>query len=125
MTITAPQALQALKEVVAEAPAGRDTVYQDRGTGGECYYVRYGVPSCIVGRALHRLGVPIEVLQGLDTASMGDPIGASSLARRGVTTPDAAVVFANAQLAQDRGKTWGQALDAAQRCFDTLGPDAQ
>lgn len=71
--ITADQLIDTLKDVAAENP---DTVYTPPAhmSGGlpssTCYYVHTDpsdptlkTPGCIVGVALHRLGVPLDELQ--------------------------------------------------------------
>lgn len=117
--ITVEQLGRALAEVVAEA--GSDYQYvTDTGTEirGRCVYQRDGAPSCMVGHALFKLGVPVDVLAQLDVASEdGEPCAIddsdaySVLSDAGfVLDSEAAERAAMAQTKQDSGWTWGAAL---------------
>jgi hypothetical protein len=94
--------IAALRAVVAEF--GPDHVYE-RGAGGACEYVRDDQPSCLIGQALHRIGVDLDFLDERE----GN--GASDVMRdvRGFST---IVMFGadDAQGAQDNFYTWGEAL---------------
>lgn len=67
MKITDEQLISTLRALAAERP---DYVYKAPAhmTGFKCFYVHTDSsgeptgPGCIVGAALHRLGVPLEVL---------------------------------------------------------------
>lgn len=111
--------LELLCEVVAEK--GEDYVYRPPNGRDECVYVHNGECSCLVARVLHKLGVSIEDLARLDTASEGGGAVAVWQAIEvglipGLTfTPEAREALMSAQFAQDGFKTWGEALQAAER----------
>jgi hypothetical protein len=95
--------------------AGRDQFCLYRGDGG---------PQCLVGRCLSLAGVHDDDLDALG----GD--GVRELYHRGALpvrlTLGALVVFDAAQHGQDRGHTWGEALEdavgAAERFADMISP---
>lgn len=97
---------------------GEDYVYPQ--PEGICEYVREGEPSCIVGRFLHAVGVPLERLAKADSETHGGGIAAYDLLRKleveGVVTfsgGDILHALAQAQLSQDDGRTWGFAVSRA------------
>lgn len=101
-------------DFVYEAPAHMTREYEYTT---ECFYVHTdpdgddakNAPGCIVGQALHRLGVPLSVLEQYEH------VGAGTLVSE--ITPNVGAVgesFARrAQLNQDEGKTWRDAVDHA------------
>lgn len=103
--------LRTLKLVVAET--GDDFVYQ-RGPNGQCYYIVNRQPSCIAGKVLHRLGVPIDLLrlwEGTRVTAMGN-----SLVRDRPAIDfsyESLQVLGEAQVYQDQGKPWGDCRDRA------------
>lgn len=115
ISINGDQALEALARVVADAGDGyKDPYSLKQGMG--CRYVRSGKPSCIVGRALAELGVPLQVLKNLDNTfdSTIQNGGYGFLRGNGVLLDAyAAEAFAYAQGAQDGGDLWSVALDKA------------
>jgi hypothetical protein len=120
-TIGARRALELLTDVVDVF--GPDTVYEkmvapgapDNGLG--CRYEWQGSPSCLVGQALFRAGVPTEKLVEFDLRDLP----ARSISSRGVgVTPEAAQVFQAAQTVQDADGTWGEALAAARATYEDL-----
>lgn len=54
-------------EVLNVAQEQPEYVYE-RGEAGKCHYERNGQPSCIVGHAMHRLGVSTFDLREFDAA---------------------------------------------------------
>ena len=97
-----------VKKVAAERP---DYVYSEE----PCQYQYDGKPSCIVGHALHRLGVSIEALEALDAAQEGGGVPASGLpsylpilVEEG--SRSALLSVCEAQEAQDDGIPWGEAV---------------
>lgn len=123
MTITGGQAITALREIVDEY--GADTRYGDRyefltdqkwagygdDDGDTCMYQIAGSPGCIVGHVFSRLGVEYSPeFEAQDVAT---------LFKRGKVDIDenAARVLQRAQVRQDLGDTWGQALAAAEAVF--------
>ena len=54
-------------EVIKVAQEQPDHVYE-KGEAGKCNYERNGQPSCIVGHAMHRLGVSVSDLREFDAS---------------------------------------------------------
>ena len=97
-----------VKRVAAERP---DYVYQEQ----YCQYQHGGKPSCIVGHALYRLGMPVSVLAEIDSAHGEGGICASGLPgeRPDLFVDDSApdlFALAQAQEAQDNRLPWGEAV---------------
>jgi hypothetical protein len=115
MHITFQDAHRAVKEAVKAK--GEDYVYADPDPQGSCSYVHGDTPGCIVGHALHNLGVSIDLLRAMDCSDV--PIFAAAyeleLVPAGVTATEKALqFFTAAQMHQDMRATWGQALRAAE-----------
>lgn len=113
-TITENKALDAMRKAVeSESP---DFIYNSRYVNG-CFYVSRGEPACIVGRALHSIGVPIETLSAMDVGMDGTithPGTVEVLKDAGfLPTTAALAVMRRAQAVQDAGGTWGEAMAAA------------
>ena len=116
MTVIAfDMALEALNAVVDEK--GGDYVYE----GGRMSrtYVAYDEPSCIVGNALHRLGVSISTLTEMDRRTID---GAAISSRKVlevlegsgfIIDNDAVMLLATAQVLQDAEIPWGDAVRMA------------
>jgi len=113
--ITYDMALEALNAVVDEK--GGDYVYE----GGRMSrtYVAYDEPSCIVGNALHRLGVSISTLTEMDRRTID---GAAISSRKVlevlegsgfILDNDAVMLLATAQVLQDAEIPWGDAVRMA------------
>jgi len=128
ITIDAQQAIESLRHIVQAK--GPEFVYSSPA-GSSCVYAYDGQPSCGVGQALAHLGVPLAVVAELDTANCGTGISALSMAtplhHHGVhVTPQAARVFSQFQVVQDRGNyssptaTWRLALQVAEAEFKNL-----
>lgn len=102
--------LRTLQDVVDEF--GHDYVYPDRESwSAACFYVRDGKPSCLAGQVVHRLGVPLEKLKQFEAqaiTAMVDHVPPIQLY-------EPLVVLRQAQVVQDRGGTWGQALETAKK----------
>lgn len=101
-------ALSVLTEVVAERPS---FVY-DPPDRGRCVYVSGGEPSCGVGHALVRLGIPVADLAQLDSRD----VSAGDLDTTGlVAFSDEAtrLLLARFQEHQDSGVPWQEALRRA------------
>lgn len=113
--ITFDMALEALNAVVDEK--GDDYVYE----GGRMSrtYAAYDEPSCIVGNALHRLGVPIPTLVEMDHCTIGGEAISSRkvlevLEGSGfILDNDAVMLLATAQVLQDAEIPWGDAVRMA------------
>lgn len=119
-TIEADQALDLVRQVVEKA--GPNYTYEaPKGLG--CSYLQpiSRKPSCLIGQALVKAGVPVGTLEWLDrnvgsiynlpTRGGGD----AALPGGTVLTQGALDVFSGAQTVQDKGDTWGDALEAAKR----------
>lgn len=105
-----------LEAIVAEY--GEDFVYQQRDTlsGSRCVYVWQGEPDCIVGKLLHRLGVPVEQLARGDGKLLAGAL-VEHLEELGVISAEDGVseILDRAQSRQDAGRTWGQSVREALR----------
>lgn len=100
------EALELLERAVAEKGADY--------TVDQCQYFENdsSVPVCIVGHVLCYLGVPTEEFNYRNTTKFS--LVAPHL--DSVQFTDEAVYALNkAQIAQDHGKTWGEALEVASR----------
>lgn len=107
-------------EVIKVARENPDHVYKDENgiVGGMCTYEHNGFPSCIIGHALHRLGMSLEQLHVFDTAYLGglgimevfgdytdlldydnDPNGINDV-----------MFLSSVQTNQDSGIPWGKAV---------------
>lgn len=109
--IDAPQLRAAMVEAIAEK--GEDYVYPDYRAG--CYY--WPVPTgtrvaCLIGVALHKLGVPVETLRELnELGAIGDPKVEDEMRRAGFELSPLALAGAGrAQRLQDTGYPWDHAL---------------
>lgn len=115
--ITVASAHEGLKALVEEY--GEEFVYQrntDPDAGPACAYVRGGEPSCLVGKFLANVGVPLERLERADYFG-GDSAREllASLCDEGALQyePRAGWMLSAAQNVQDSGCTWGEALKMA------------
>lgn len=126
ITITGEDALRLLKEVVAER--GEDFVYEPvkktdpLDPGQTCFYIKDGVPSCGVGLALSKFGVPNEVLERMDMdtdeaqegTGITGPNSTQVLWEAGyMMEPSAQVLFLNFQASQDARNPYGESLQLA------------
>lgn len=115
--IDGARALALLREVVAEG--GEDFVYTpvpvvdgDGNTRERCRYVHDGCPSCGVGKALHKAGVPLEMLSSIE----GERAHTLMYRDGGVQvhlTALASRVLDEFQTEQDGRTPWGTALHIA------------
>lgn len=108
--ITKEDAIRALREAVAER--GEDYVYQLLD-GGACLYVHNEAPSCGVGLALSKLGVPLSILKQMDDYGLGSSMDDASpvLHENGYALERGAyAAFREFQHTQDSGVKWGAAL---------------
>lgn len=104
--ITARVARRLLREVVAEAGSDHSL---DRQLNA---YVVDRIPFCLIGRVLHRAGVTEDELRRLDVQDQST-IAEVRLPWRVTVTQAARRVLQAAQSEQDKGCTWGLALDVA------------
>lgn len=119
VTIEGADAIRGLRHAVATR--GASYVYQAPGPGADvCVYAWPDdtgtiAPSCIVGMALEHLGVPLDLIIAQGNAET-IPGVARGLSLYGyVFSHPAIAVLHVAQLAQDKRRDWGQALDAAEK----------
>lgn len=99
--LSVERALELLREVVAEF--GEDHVYDNPD------YVHGDQPGCIAGHVYHRAGLELARLAERE----GVVAYASSFLN--VVSGDGPRILGAAQRQQDDGKTWGEALKAAER----------
>ena len=95
---------------------GNETYVYEKDQNGYCFYVKDGQPSCLIGRALHRLGVGINLLSEYDVAQDGGTDAWSvcrGLQQRGIMTFDDIVpgLFRTVQVRQDEGRPWGEVVE--------------
>lgn len=102
----------ALRAVMREE--GADYVYPPAKDQTGCFYNKPGVPQCIVGRALSRLVPDFKPDEG------GTVIGFADQLRDLGFENDAILCLQMAQRMQDRGHTWGAAVEAAGHVSDIL-----
>ena len=107
--------------LLRRAAAEKGWSYVDPGSEGNgCYNVKWDdeegyVPSCIAGHVFYYAGVPVEFLNmhnGLSTNTAkainnDDHINVK-------VTREGAVLLRAAQMVQDKAKSWGDAVDAAE-----------
>jgi hypothetical protein len=120
--------MQHLHAVVDEV--GEDFIYRARTSndrtmlsGNSCLYVYEGKPDCIVGKILHRMGVPLDVLSSHE----GSP--ATQLCRyldeddfdTSPLSDDVVRILSVAQDSQDHGITYGNVRKHAESfAFDYI-----
>ncbi|MGV9815454.1 hypothetical protein ACWDTQ_26530 [Streptomyces cellulosae] len=113
--ITNADLRDALLAVAAENPGRVYTApeHMDANGQGRCFYVHTDPetgepvePGCIVGTALHRLGVPLDSLMNFETLPAAEVLDAFF---KDVSAPimDA---YSLAQARQDTGRTWQKAV---------------
>jgi hypothetical protein len=118
--LTVPLVLDAMRAVVAEH--GPDFVYEPP-TGPEelCVNAHNGAPSCLIGRVLHRLGVPVALLERWPSAPVVELLTNLKAELVVTASPDVAVVLSAAQSRQDGKYPWGEALAVAEQTAHELG----
>ena len=117
--IDSAKAITLLREVVK----GKEEYVYKRPVGSSgpaCVYQANGEPSCVVGKALFKVGVTADELDAMDRTGVHTGINSVTLPERVSLTNDARAVFAAAQEKQDRGTEWGIALRAAEECYLSL-----
>lgn len=116
--IDGARAVELLRAVVAEH--GANTAYVFRWPQDQdhppphCRYTYDGCPDCLIGRALALAGVTVGELADMDADPGRTGIGSVMLPARLHLTEQGRNVFKAAQLVQDDGATWGEALAAAE-----------
>lgn len=130
--ITLDRAVDLLREAVAER--GENYVYEyPENAMGSCVYVvtDYGdndelipvAPSCIVGTAMHKAGVPLDFMAQSAINSSSSQSLREELMREAVADWDegAALLFQWAQKYQDDSNPWGDSLRMAIDRLKELG----
>lgn len=108
--LTYTRTLQLLREVIAEK--GEDFVYEpfvDEDGFSMCRYVVQGQPSCLVGHVLHRAGISLTELAGVEDTTPNSSDGPWE----DWGTAAALDLLAEVQEKQDQGVAWGEALALA------------
>lgn len=112
--------LEQVRNTAEEVVLGNeDFVYTDFNS--KCTYAKNGQPSCLVGKILFKLGVPIQNLEVLDTKSLCNDspcfMWKSSLdylESIDFTFDDRVITYLDKlQSQQDNGTSWGKALEKA------------
>lgn len=117
-----PEAMRLAVEVIAEVGAdhqyfGDDECVDADGylDAGDCQYVTEDrEPDCLVGRILHRHGVPIEILtlwEGYSAREMGHGYGRREVPTQSLVTSRAADILEVMQSRQDDNLAWGRVLE--------------
>ena len=102
-----------VKKVAAEHP---DYVYERPADG--CAYEVDGKPSCLVGHAMFRLGMPLDLIRRCDSEG---PIGhvldevCGEFDESGDDRGVYRTLLGWTQGAQDSGKPWGEAVSESER----------
>lgn len=120
--LTPKATLALLKECVEER--GKGYVYPPSQVDGlkkdsNCVYAKGGAPSCLVGLALHKVGISLSALVRFDKhKEAGIP---SELVSHGLLDIplESAEILDRAQSLQDQGETWGEALKGARELAKT------
>lgn len=122
------KAIALLREVVkgnefhvyVQAPSG-DGADDDETV---CRYQYAGQPSCVVGKALALAGASVDILEWLDDGGNGANGALSAIQlsdHMECVTSTAAILFNEAQVRQDNGETWGEALQYAEAYYTSKG----
>ncbi|MFE5290113.1 hypothetical protein ACFRAQ_34540 [Nocardia sp. NPDC056611] len=108
------------REVRALAAEQPEFVYQRPNHRDGCVYVDNGCPSCLIGQAAARIGIPIAVLEDWDSA---DTTGIDAILTGDFGVDGArAEWFAKVQAKQDDEYTWRQAIEYADQGISVLLP---
>jgi hypothetical protein len=119
MIVNANIAMYALRAITK---GSEDYIYNPYGERS-CYYQTSkgsdaGPPSCGVGHALAFLGMTSEQLWSLDFGGSYQGIDSANMPNGWYLTTYARNVFAAFQRAQDRGRSWGEALERASHIYE-------
>lgn len=91
-----------------------------------CRYADGDEPSCLIGHALHRLGVPVETLQKFDSINLqgGDVLFIKDIFEGWLDNANSSLVEIDylqyVQSWQDAGDPWAVAVEKAQQYFDEI-----
>jgi hypothetical protein len=95
------------------AQEGENYRYVTPEDGDTCLYVYEGRPSCLIGRYLVSLGIPVEAFADIEGKSVDDLFAANVFEPYGVTADYyAAAAMGGVQNHQDMGQTWGYSYNA-------------
>lgn len=107
------QAIATLREL---AQGNEDFVYTKHDRA--CLYVHDGQPDCLVGQALHKLGVPLDALERIQDGDAFETTAIDVVTDDAFELTDGAVrVFKAAQAEQDNRQRWADALRAAEAWY--------
>ena len=102
-----------VKKVAAEQP---DYVYEKPADG--CAYEVDGKPSCLVGHAMFRLGMPLDLIRRCDSEGPIEHVLDEVCGEFDESGDDRGVyrtLLGWTQGAQDSGKPWGEAVSESER----------
>lgn len=111
-TLDVPEALDYLRAAVAKRGADYVDPSSQRSIGN-CQYAPGNGDRCIVGEVLEAHGVDDLVMVALDIEAVTIDIEVAVQATPFITEAARAVLY-EAQSTQDRGNTWGVALEEAE-----------
>lgn len=115
-TITREEIAAACTSAVASHGADHSP-YRGEQSEQDCRYVRNGQPECLIGVALHHLGVPLDTLRDMDACMDGSIDAIQALTVLGgagfAFTPEALGFAVVAQAAQDARDSWGDSVARA------------
>lgn len=95
--------------------------------GQTCVYVMNDCPSCLIGQVLADAGVSLKDLRVMDTireldidTDIKSLYQADVLSEDLIITEEAVDIFRIAQIAQDQGQAWGDALANAENWWHNV-----
>lgn len=110
MKITTAELWDEVKAVAAETP---DYIYDSE----VCWYARNGAPSCIVGQAMHRLGIPVDMLATFDLHGPIAPVVGHFTELFDVLDDGTLDALKVTQAWQDNHRMWGEAVAEGEKEF--------
>jgi hypothetical protein len=114
INITFDMVEESIPAIIAQE--GPDFVYE-APIEGSCVYVHQGKPSCLIGRYLIDMGVPVEAFDGYQTSDIDTLFSRNFFENYGITATDEAVqIMRTLQYNQDNDLSWG---DTYNKSFDT------
>ena len=101
------------------ATEGENFIYKTPPeSNGVCQYVSQGKGSCLIGRYLIRMGVPVAAFVSINNLEVEDVFQGGYLDGYNITAdPEAIKAMADIQFLQDHTHSWGGAYNAV---FDTF-----
>lgn len=125
--IASKDVIKAVHDIANERPEHVYTSAESHMRDHICRYADGDEPSCLIGHALHRLGVPVETLQKFDSINL--QAGEVVLFLRDIfegwldnaNSSSVEIDYLEyLQAWQDAGDPWAVAVEKAQRCFDEI-----